>query len=191
VVMAKKGRPLNPYSMAFAQGVAVAETDEQAERDFAPHADYFYNRCLHINQNFADAPGYRSLNSIRAAMKSGLPAALKPHYTWKDLIDQGIIIAGSPRTVRDRLREAMKSLNCGHLITGIHMGSMPPELVRKSTELLAREVMPQLREMWSEWEDHWSPRPLAENARAIPAQVDFDRIETNGSKSVPAPRAHR
>jgi alkanesulfonate monooxygenase SsuD/methylene tetrahydromethanopterin reductase-like flavin-dependent oxidoreductase (luciferase family) len=185
--MARKGKPLNPYSMAFAQGVVVAETDEQAERDFAPHADYFYNRCLHVYQNFADAPGYRSLNSIRAALKSGLPVALKPHYSWKDLVDGGIIIAGSPRTVRERLREAMKSLNCGHLITGIHMGSMSPELVRKSTELFAREVMPHLRDMWSEWEDRWSPNPLPADERAKPAETPTSRIETNGSRlSAPA-----
>jgi alkanesulfonate monooxygenase SsuD/methylene tetrahydromethanopterin reductase-like flavin-dependent oxidoreductase (luciferase family) len=176
--------------MAFAQGVAVAETDEQAERDFAPHADYFYNRCLHIPPTFADAPGYRSLNSIRAAMKAGLPAALKPHYKWKDLIDQGIIIAGSPKTVRERLREAMTSLNCGHLITGIHMGSMPPELVRKSVGLFASEVMPHLREMWSEWDDKWSPHPMAENARAVPAEVNLERTERNGRTASP-PHANK
>jgi alkanesulfonate monooxygenase SsuD/methylene tetrahydromethanopterin reductase-like flavin-dependent oxidoreductase (luciferase family) len=183
--MAKRGKPLNPYSMAFAQGIVVAPTDQQAERDFAQHADYFYNRCLHIHPNFADAPGYRTLNSIRAAMKSGLPAQLKPHYAWKDLVDDGIIIAGSPKTVRERLREAMKSLNCGHLITGIHMGSMPPELVRQSTELLAREVIPYLREMWSGWEDKWSPHPLDETERAEIAAVDFNRAEmkTNGAPS--------
>ena len=180
--MAKKGKPLNPYSMAFAQGVVVAETDEQAERDFAPHADYFYNRCLHIYQNFTDAPGYRSLNSIRAAMKSGLPTALKPHYRWKDLVDEGIIIAGSPRTVRERLRDAMQSLNCGHLITGIHMGSMPTELALKTTELFAREVMPHLRDMWSEWEDKWSPRPLSTSERATPAGLNFERLGIDGEK---------
>ena len=116
-------------------------------------------------------------------MKSGLPAQLKPHYSWKDLVDDGIIIAGSPKTVRERLREAMQTLNCGHLITGIHMGSMPPELVRQSTELLAREVMPHLREMWSEWEDKWSPHPLNETERAEPAAVNFNRAEmqTNGA----------
>jgi alkanesulfonate monooxygenase SsuD/methylene tetrahydromethanopterin reductase-like flavin-dependent oxidoreductase (luciferase family) len=178
--MARKGKPLNPYSMAFAQGVVVAESDEQAERDFAPHADYFYNRCLHVYPSFADAPGYRTLNSIRAAMQSGLPAQLKPHYSWKDLVNEGIIIAGSPKTVRERLREAMRSLNCGHMITGIHMGSMPPELVRKSTELFAREVMPYLRDMWSDWEDKWSPRPLAENERAMPSPVNFVDGESNG-----------
>jgi hypothetical protein len=77
--------------------------------------------------------------------------------------------------VRERLREAMKSLNCGHLITGIHMGSMPPELVRQNAELFAREVMPYLRDMWSEWEDKWSPHPLPESERAEPAPVDFRR----------------
>ena len=29
---------------------------------------------------------------------------------------EGYVIAGSPKTVRERLREAMKSLNCGHLM---------------------------------------------------------------------------
>ncbi|HEV3109672.1 MAG TPA: LLM class flavin-dependent oxidoreductase [Candidatus Binataceae bacterium] len=167
--MAKRGKPLNPYSMAFAQGVAVAETDQQAERDYAQHLEYFYNRCLHIYQGFADAPGYRTLDSIRAAIKAGLPTQLPANLTFKDLIRSGAVIAGSPQTVRDRLREAMKSLNCAHLITGLHIGSMPPKLARKNTELFAREVMPHLRDMWNEWEDKWSPRPLPENERAAPA----------------------
>ena len=28
------------------------------------------------------------------------------------------------------------------------------------TELYAREVMPSLRGLWSEWTDHWYPKPL-------------------------------
>jgi hypothetical protein len=58
---------------------------------------------------------------------------------------------------------------------------MPPELVRQSTELFAREVMPYLRETWGEWEDRWSPRPLVETERAIPARVGFDSIDRNGT----------
>jgi len=166
--MAKKGKALNPYAMAFAQGVAVAETDQQAERDYAAHVEYFYNRCLHIFQGFADAPGYRTLDSLRAAIKAGFPSQLPAKLTWKLMLDSGAVIAGSPRTVRERLRDAMKSLNCGHLITGLHIGSMPPELARKNTELFAHEVMPHLRDMWSEWEDKWSPRPMAQRERARP-----------------------
>ena len=134
--MAKKGKELNPYSLGFAQVVAVAETDEQAENDYAPHMDYFYNRCLHVYNGFADAPGYRTVSTIRAGVlgQVGEHAALRREgLTWKDFLDQGYVIAGSPKTVRERLREAMKTLNCGHLMILQQIGSMPPELVRKNT----------------------------------------------------------
>ena len=39
-VMAKRGKPLNPYRLGFAQFVAVSETDQQAELDYASHMDY-------------------------------------------------------------------------------------------------------------------------------------------------------
>jgi hypothetical protein len=93
---------------------------------------------------------------------------------WKDFIDQGYVIAGSPKTVRERLREAMKSLNCGHLMMLMQLGSMPPELVTKSTELFARECMPYLRDLWSDWEDKWSANPMTASERAVPAQVQFE-----------------
>src|SRR5215469_4236211 len=118
-VMDKKGKELNPYSMGFAQVVIVANSDEQAEKDYAPHMDYFFNRCLHVYNGFADAPGYRTVKTIKAGMlgQVGKQADLRREgLTWKDFLDQGFIIAGSPRTVRERLREAMKSLNCGHLM---------------------------------------------------------------------------
>src|SRR5947207_1272767 len=156
--MVNNNEPLNLYSLGFAQVVAVSETDEQAERDYSPHMDYFYNRCLHVYDGFADAPGYRSLTTIKAGLlgQVGARAALRREgLTWGDFLEQGYVIAGSPATVRDRLREAMKSLNCGHLMILIQIGSMPPELVRKSTELFAREVMPSMRDLWSEWEDKW------------------------------------
>ncbi|HKV55268.1 MAG TPA: LLM class flavin-dependent oxidoreductase, partial [Candidatus Binataceae bacterium] len=181
--MAKKGKPLNPYSLGFAQVVAVSETDEQAERDYAPHMDYFYNRCLHVYNGFADAPGYRTLSTIKAGLlgQVGARASLRREgLQWKDFLDEGYVIAGSPATVRDRLREAMKSLNCGHMMILMQIGSMPPELVRKSTELFAREVMPHMRGMWPDWEDKWSPRPMAESERAVPAPVGSERRAANG-----------
>jgi alkanesulfonate monooxygenase SsuD/methylene tetrahydromethanopterin reductase-like flavin-dependent oxidoreductase (luciferase family) len=183
-VMAQKGRPLNPYAMGFAQAVMVAETDEQAERDYSEHMDYFYNRCLHVYQGFADAPGYRTESTIRAgflAQVGRLAALRREGMKWKDFIKEGYIIAGSPKTVRERLREAMKSLNCGHLMILQQLGSMPPELVRKNTEMFAREVMPDLRDLWSEWDDRWSPRRLPENEIAMPAPVNLNKPASNGA----------
>jgi hypothetical protein len=139
---------------------------------------------LHVHPGFADAPGYRTESTIRSGFLAqvGRAAAIRREgLKWKDFVDQGYIIAGSPQTVRERLREAMKTLNCGHLMILQQIGSMPPELVRKNTELFAREVMPAMRDLWSDWEDHWSPRPMPESERAMPAQLDFDRGGANGT----------
>jgi alkanesulfonate monooxygenase SsuD/methylene tetrahydromethanopterin reductase-like flavin-dependent oxidoreductase (luciferase family) len=188
-VMAKKGKELNPYSLGFAQGVAVANTDEEAERLYAPHMDYFYNRCLHVYNGFADAPGYRTVATIRAGVLAqvGKEAALRREgLTWKDFVNEGYIIAGSPQTVRERLTHAMKSLNCGHAMILQQIGSMPPDLVRMNTELFAREVMPHMRGMWKGFEDKWSPKPMPEPERAMPAPLNFTRVETNGKTTHPA-----
>ena len=54
------------------------------------------------------------------------------------------------------------------------IGSMPPELVRKSTDLFAREVMPHLRDLWTGFEDKWSPKRLPANEMAVPAPIWSD-----------------
>ena len=167
----------------------MANTDEEAERLYAPHMDYFYNRCLHVYNGFADAPGYRTVSTIRAGVLAqvGKEAALRREgLTWKDFVNEGYIIAGSPKTVRERLTHAMKSLNCGHAMILQQIGSMPPELVRLNTELFAREVMPHMRGMWKGFEDKWSPKPLPEPERAMPAPLNFTRLETNGKAATPA-----
>jgi hypothetical protein len=53
----------------------------------------------------------------------------------------------------------------------LQFGSMPPELVRKNTELFAKEVMPHLRGLWSEYEDKWWIKPLVQTQRATPQQA--------------------
>jgi hypothetical protein len=75
----------------------------------------------------------------------------------------------------------MKSLNCGHLMILQQIGSMPPELVKKSTNLFATEVMPYMRDLWTDFEDRWSPkRDLPAADFAVPNQVHFEKREVNG-----------
>jgi alkanesulfonate monooxygenase SsuD/methylene tetrahydromethanopterin reductase-like flavin-dependent oxidoreductase (luciferase family) len=174
----RHGKELNPYSFGFGQLIGISETDAQAERDYGPHLDYFYNKCMHIYPGFADAPGYSTIASIKsnfasiAARQGASPLMPRPDLKWKNFVEDGYIIAGSPATVRQRLEEAIKMLRVGHLMVQFHCGSTPNELARKNTELFAREVMPHLRGMWSEYQDRWSPAPLPENERAIPALVE-------------------
>ena len=57
-------------------------------------------------------------------------------------------------------------LNVGHLMVLCQFGNLDKERTRKNTALFAKEVMPHLRDMWSDWEDHWWPKPMA--VRAVP-----------------------
>ena len=94
------GKDDNPYRAGFLQFVAVSETDAQAERDYAEHADYFFQRCMHVYPGFAEAPGYRSLRTVKAGLKSQFErqvvAAASGQLKWKNFMEDGYIIGGSP-----------------------------------------------------------------------------------------------
>ena len=161
----------NPYRAGFAQIVAVAATDAEAERLYRPHAEFFFNNCLHVWNGWAEAPGYRTIASVKAGLRAQVgraASAFRSNLTWPQMIEQGYVIAGSPATVRDLLREAIVSLRVGQLMLLMQFGDMPKELALHNTELFAREVMPHLKGMWSEYEDHWFPKPLARRAQPAP-----------------------
>jgi hypothetical protein len=58
--------------------------------------------------------------------------------------------------------------------------------VRKSTDLFAREVMPHLRDLWTGFEDKWSPKRLPANEVAVPAPIWSDAPKTNGKTQRPS-----
>ncbi len=136
----------SPYRAAFAQTICVADTDAEAEELYAEHVLYFYNRCLHVYPGFADAPGYRTINTLKAGALSQLTSAAQRRFsslTWKDLVEGGHVIAGSPDTVRDRMEDMITNLRIGTVFGLFHVGNMPDWKTRYSTQLFAEKVMPQ------------------------------------------------
>ena len=95
----------------------------------------------------------------------------RQHLTWEDYVEQGYVIAGSPKTVIENLRKAVEGLRVGHLMTLLQIGSMPRDLTMKNTELFATQVKPYLEDMWDEYEDRWWPQPVEQTERAAPAPV--------------------
>ncbi|GIT14088.1 MAG: hypothetical protein CM1200mP35_09080 [Chloroflexota bacterium] len=75
-----------------------------------------------------------------------------------------MLLQGAPGTVRDRLTEAVKMLRVGHLMCLLHIGTMPKELTRKNTELFAKEVLPAIKPIYSEYEDPWWPDSLKQGS---------------------------
>ncbi len=157
--VAELGAEPNPYSAGFLQFIGVAKDDAEAERLYAPAALYFYNKCLHLYPGFVQPPGYSSMETVRRRIQSQVVGALalSADLTWKDILDRGYVIAGSPETVIDRLQEVADTLRVGHLMVLLHFGNMIKETVKYNTEFFAREVMPKLSGLFSDWEDEYWP----------------------------------
>jgi alkanesulfonate monooxygenase SsuD/methylene tetrahydromethanopterin reductase-like flavin-dependent oxidoreductase (luciferase family) len=158
------GKDRNPYRAGYLQLVAISDSDARAEAEYGEAAEYFYHRCLHVPDHFFAAPGYMTPKSMQAAKTPFSFETLK-RLRWKDFVDEGYIVAGSPATVRDRLRAVVEELRVGHVMLLLQFGNLSKQQTLRNTELYAREVMPGLRGLWSEWTDHWSPRPLQPSTR--------------------------
>jgi alkanesulfonate monooxygenase SsuD/methylene tetrahydromethanopterin reductase-like flavin-dependent oxidoreductase (luciferase family) len=170
---------MNPNRMAFTQICCVAETDAQAEQDYAEAVNYFYNR-QNVNPAFAQPPGYRTVKSIAhdIAMRGQgtltnedrLRAARGEMSFW-EYDEKGYIIAGTPERVRQRIRELATDLRVGQLIPTLHMGNLSEELAAKNTQLFGTQVIPYLRDLWADQPDHWTPEVSQRRVNANMPQV--------------------
>src|SRR5947199_10739382 len=82
------------------------------------------------------------------------------------IVDKGYVIIGSPDEVAAQLREVAHKLNVGHLMMLLQFGNMSKDLAKYNTKLFADQVMPQLGDVFSEWNDRWWPQPMAKTERA-------------------------
>ncbi len=168
--VAARDKDESPGRASFAQIICVADSDAQAEELYAEHLLYFFNRCLHVYPGFADPPGYRTVNTIKAGKLNQLRKENQEMFqrlTWKDLVEGGFIIAGGPDTVREQMEGMIKDLRLGTVFCLLHMGNMPDWKTRFSTQLFAEKVMPQLKNLWPELETdtRWWPTPMPDRVR--------------------------
>jgi hypothetical protein len=48
----------------------------------------------------------------------------------------------------------------------MQFGNLSTKTTKNNTELFAREVMPKLKSLFSEWDNRWWPKPLTHAQRA-------------------------
>ncbi|MCW5749480.1 MAG: hypothetical protein KIT36_25035, partial [Alphaproteobacteria bacterium] len=144
--------------------------------------EYFYGRCLHVDARFATPPGYTTEATQRAGIQSMVAQAantasygdkmkqLQRARQMKDIVDGGYVIIGSPDEVVEQIRHVATSLNVGHLMLLLQFGNMSKQLTQANTRLFAEKVMPKVKDLFSEWEDRWWPKPMDRGQRAaVPA----------------------
>ncbi|MBM3486510.1 MAG: LLM class flavin-dependent oxidoreductase [Alphaproteobacteria bacterium] len=129
--------------VGWAAPIYVAATDEQAKREIAPHVETFFNKLIRNPLERLMPPGYLSMRSLKAVRqhKSGLGKT----QTIDSLMDDEVIVVGSPATVIKKLTGYHRQTGLGHLLAMLQIGTLPADLTRRSTELFAREVIPALR----------------------------------------------
>lgn len=140
---AREGYDPHPEQMGWAIPIHVAETDEQARKEFEPALFYFIKKLL-LGLTISP-PGYTSVKSALAIDKNR-GKFMASIDNWGD-IEKGIYaIVGSPATVRDKLIYYQKELGVGNILTAPQIGTLPHDLARRSMKLFAEEVMPYVRQ---------------------------------------------
>jgi alkanesulfonate monooxygenase SsuD/methylene tetrahydromethanopterin reductase-like flavin-dependent oxidoreductase (luciferase family) len=143
----KEGYEADPLQMGWLEPIYVAETDDQARRDYEDHFFYFVKRLLPgIN---VSPPGYTTLRSYESMLKGFNTFAINLE-TWEQVVEGQYAVVGSPDTVFERLVENLHRLGTGNLLGLFQLGTLPGELTRRSLDLFAREVMPRLRKEFPE-----------------------------------------
>ena len=129
-----------PERFAYLGLCYTAETDEQAWEE-GKELLWYVQRRRH--PGLTNPPGF---NSIRTNLMM-LAGASKPYGdTFETLMAKGIVLAGSPTTVARQAKEWHKR-GVGHLLMMNHAGAMSPERTRRSMELFAKEVYPELKDL--------------------------------------------
>jgi hypothetical protein len=99
-----------------------------------------------------------------------------PFLTWKDLVANGNIVAGTPSQVVEQLEHVIKDLHIGHLMVLNQFGSIPHALAMENIKLMGEKVLPKLRPIWDgQHEDRWWIKPLETRRPVSPLRSEAPR----------------
>jgi len=137
------GHTIRPEQLPILSFVYVAETDEQAEREYGQHLQSFFENFLRTTPQYLAPPGYLSVEQlkIRAALADKLHGA----FDLAAIQQSNFIAVGSPEKVANTMGEWMDTMQSNHLNCVMHVAEMPHWKTVKNLTLFAEEVMPRLR----------------------------------------------
>lgn len=137
-------RPDPSSRLAWAPAVYVAESDAQAEDEFWPQADVYFNNLFPNPMHRLFPPNYMEEETLERVLS--LRGDLDKKTDFQTLTSNYTAIVGSPETVIGRLEEAHDRLGFEHLVAYIHLGAMSDDKVRSNVHNIATKVMPRLRD---------------------------------------------
>ena len=144
IALRKYGYEASSDRIGWGAPVYVGETDEQAVNEARPHIEALFNVLLpKATELMFFPPGYMSPESLTHILKH--KKANSGGVTIESLMARGIIVVGSPDTVRKQIMDNHRDMGFQELVTMLTFGTMPAEMAEANIRRFAREVMPALK----------------------------------------------
>lgn len=120
----------------------TAETDEQADREGQELLWYLRTKPA---EWFRNPPGFSPVSAMVKIL--GDDKSKVREADWETLKELGIVIAGGPDTVYEKVKYLHERCGVGHLMMMNQAGFLSHERTMRSIELFAKEVYPRIREL--------------------------------------------
>ena len=144
IALRKYGYEASSDRIGWGAPVYVGETDEQAVNEARPHIEALFNVLLpKATELMFFPPGYMSPESLTHILKH--KKANSGGVTIESLMARGIIVVGSPDTVRKQIMDNHRDMGFQELVTMLTFGTMPADMAEANIHRFAREVMPALQ----------------------------------------------
>ncbi len=139
--LAKRGGAAQPKAefpggaaIGVSRQLVIADTDEEAERIARPASAHHHANLTYLLRVHAESDLVNRLN---------IPAAA----TYEDGVREGTIIAGSPKTVLEKIAAQKDALGINYLIAYMFFGTMSLPDALRSLSLFRSEVLPIVEKM--------------------------------------------
>jgi alkanesulfonate monooxygenase SsuD/methylene tetrahydromethanopterin reductase-like flavin-dependent oxidoreductase (luciferase family) len=126
--------------LCLTREVYVAPTDEEARREAKPHLLEYWNLWGRFTQ-------FVAAGQIPASFESWYERAPRLHaMSFDELVDAGMVLAGSPETVARQILRHVEMLDLAVFVGSFQLGSMAHDKVMRSLRLFGEAVMPRVKE---------------------------------------------
>ena len=138
---ARSGQPVGAGHFMLVRNVYVAPTDGEAMADAEPALTHM----LILFKDAAVPPDLSLLPDSYAFHREAFRAFQEPPESFDDVVGAGLVLCGSPETVRRQLEVQVEAIGLRQLCLLFAFGNLPHNKVMRSLGLFAAEVMPGLR----------------------------------------------
>ena len=142
------GYTASSEQLGWTAPVYVADTDEQAVAEAKEHMEALFNRFLALPFEILFPPAYLGMSSYKRVRQH--KRSIAGNQTIEKMMELGIVIVGSPDTVRERILHCHRELGFANFIGLLHFGTLPADLTERNIRLFAGEVMPALQPVGDE-----------------------------------------